>query len=187
MASENFKEFEHKYLVEEGFDEEAFFARLRSLGNPVEKHLDVRDTYYTLPEKPAYIFRHRHDEEIQQFTVKSFGGDTRERMEVNLNLLNPGSQKQAVARFLEVFGEVNVFEINKRVDIFDFPDCEIVHYRAYSKGRTVRCVEFEAVGVGTLEQAEAVIFRYAHETGFAGQIRCRESLFELLSTETTIP
>jgi len=179
-AKADFKEFEVKYLLDNHFDAEHFFTTLRALGSPVEKHLDVTDTYFTFAERPDFIYRHRHDAEIQQLTVKSYGGDTRNRVEVNLALENPASQKEAIRTFLRSFGEPGEFGIHKRVDIFDFPDCEIVHYLARSGSRTARCVEFEAVGVDTWEQAQAVIECYARATGFDRKARCEIALFDLL-------
>lgn len=175
-----FKEFEVKYLLDDKFDAEGFFSTLRSLGSPVEKHLDVTDTYFILEKKPGFIYRHRHDEEIQQLTVKSYGGDTRNRVEVNLALENPDSQKDAVSTFLRSFGEPEEFTIFKRVDIFDFPDCEIVHYVARTSDKSVRCVEFEAVGVDSWEEAKSVIDHYASKTGFIDIERCEIALFDLL-------
>lgn len=182
----SFKEFEKKYLVSEQFDAEQFFSTLRGLGAPIEKHLVVTDTYYKLAGKETHIFRHRHDEEIQQFTVKSYGGDTRDRLEINLNLKNDGSQKAAISAFLEVLGEVESFGIQKTVDIFDFPDCEIVHYVAEANERHVRCVEFEAVGTKSWEEAAKIIEKYAKWTGFAETPRCEHSLFDLLSSEVLL-
>jgi len=176
-----FKEFEVKYLLDDSFDTQHFFDTLLALGQPVEKHLDVVDTYYQFADRPGYIYRHRHDEEIQQFTVKSYGGDTRERVEVNLSLTNDASQADAIATFLSSFGKPEAFGICKRVDIFDFPDCEVVHYVAEAGGRRVRCVEFEAVGVDTWQQASQVIERYAKATGFDRRQRCEIALFDLLS------
>lgn len=180
-----FKEFEVKYLLDETFDAESFFNTLRALGSPIEKHLDVTDTYFTMADRPDFIYRHRHDEEIQQLTVKSYGGDTRNRVEVNLALENPESQKDAILTFLRSFGEPREYGIFKRVDIFDFPDCEIVHYRASSGDKTARCVEFEAVGVDTWEEARAVIERYAAATGFQRRERCEIALFDLLHGDRT--
>ena len=178
-----FKEFEVKYLLDDSFDAEQFFITLRNLGSPIEKHLDVTDTYFTFAGRPDFIYRHRHDEEIQQLTVKSYGGDTRNRVEVNLALKNPASQKDAILTFLRSFGEPQEFGIAKRVDIFDFPDCEIVHYLARSGDKTARCVEFEAVGVDTWEEAQSVIERYAEATGFQKRERCEIALFDLLHGE----
>lgn len=176
----SFKEFEHKFLVDENFDKDSFFKKLKSLGKPIEKHLVVTDTYLALAGKESFIFRHRHDEEIQQFTVKSYGGDTRDRLEINLELLNDTSQKDAVVAFLQTIGEVTSHGILKIVDIFDFPDCEIVHYKAEAGGKTVYCVEFEAVGVETYEEAAKIIGRYASATGFGHLERCEISLFDML-------
>jgi hypothetical protein len=180
-SNSEFKEFEVKYLLDDTFDAEAFFADLRSQHGVVEKHVDVTDTYYRFETMPDLICRHRHDVEIQQLTVKSYGGDTRDRMEVNLQLDNSASQKRTVEAFLGSFGQPVAFEIRKKVDIFDFPDCEIVHYIAQANDKRVRCVEFEAVGAADWSSAWEIIKRYAGASGFLNKTRCEISLFDLLS------
>lgn len=180
-ATTAFREYEVKYLLEDHDDISAFFDYLRSLEGVLEKHVDVTDTYYRFAHLPERIYRHRHDHEIQQLTVKSYGGDTRDRLEINLALENTGSQQHAMEAFLKSFGDPIAFGINKKVDIFDFPDCEIVHYIAQADGKRVRCVEFEAVGVPNWDAAQAVIARYAGPTGFLDRRRCEISLFDLLS------
>lgn len=179
-----FKEYEVKYLLDDSFDTKQFFDTLLSLGSPVEKHLEVTDTYYKFESRPGYIYRHRHDIEIQQLTVKSYGGDTRDRVEVNLSLNNNSSQKEAIETFLSSFGKPEAFGIRKTVDIYDFPDCEIVHYVAEANGRRVRCVEFEAVGVGTWEEAAKIIQSYAKATGFDSRERCEIALYDLLNSKS---
>lgn len=176
----NFSEFEVKFLVGEDFDAEAFFARVRGLGSPVEKHLDVTDTYYVPGGRDDVLFRHRHDREIQHLTVKSRKGDIRQRTEINLHLTNDRSQKEAVDAFLSAVLPADAFEIRKVVDIFDFPDCEIVHYRASGNGRSVRCVEFEAVGADNWAEAARIIDRYVEATDFGNAERSEKSLFELI-------
>lgn len=178
--SKNFKEFEHKYLLETGADTDSIFADLRKAGDGKEKQLVVTDIYYRDSSLPGYIYRHRKDEEIQQLTVKSYGGDTRERTEVNLHLKNDRDQFDAVEAFLKTLGEFERFEIHKKIRVIDFQDCECVYYEASSGTKIVHCFEFEALGTNNLEDAMEIIAKYESAAGFDPAQRCELSLFDLL-------
>jgi len=175
----NFKEFEHKYLLDEHFDPDSVFDRLRAIGTGKEKQLSVTDVYYQNRELPGFIFRHRKDDEIQQLTVKSYGGDTRERTEVNLHLRNDQAQFDGVEAFLGAIGKFQKFNIRKEIKVLDFPDCECVYYKA-SSNESVFCMEFEAIGTDDLDQAMAIIARYETIAGFGSMQRCDISLFDIL-------
>jgi hypothetical protein len=183
MTDSEFKEFEHKYLVDESADIAAIFEKLRVLGDGKEKSLEVTDTYYFSSKNPGFVYRHRKDSEIQQLTVKSYGGDTRDRTEINLHLKNDESQADAVGAFMQTLGNYRNFDIRKRIQVIDFPDCECVYYKATSGNKTVYCFEFEALGAKTLEQALFTINRYESVAGFNPSDRCEISLFELLKHE----
>lgn len=176
----NFKEFEHKYLLDEDFDPAPVFERLRALGTGEEKQLSVTDVYYQSNVLPGFIFRHRKDEEIQQLTVKSYGGDTRERTEVNLHLKNDFAQFDGVEAFLSTIGTFQKFNIRKEIIVIDFPDCECVYYKASSNNKIVFCMEFEAIGTDNLDGAMAIIERYEAIAGFESSQRCHISLFDIL-------
>ena len=64
-----------------------------------------------------------------------------------------------------------------------FPDCEVVHYRASADARSVRCVEFEALGGSSLADAVAILEHYERATGFHDRVRSRLSLPQLLLPE----
>ena len=71
-------------------------------------------------------------------------------------------------------------ELQKSLEVWYFADCEVVYYTATSDGRTVRCVEFEAVRQVSVTDALAVIARYEQATGFDAATRSRQSLVGLL-------
>lgn len=182
MSSEaKFKEFEHKYLLTGTESVESIFEALRSVSGGKEKSLDVTDTYFYQGDSPKFVYRHRRDREIQQLSVKSLSKDARERTEINLHFLNEEDQFEAVVRFMETLGEFRKLSIRKSIQVIDFPDCECVYYEASNGTKTVRCFEFEALGAENLEQALEIISNYETLAGFSPDIRCHQSLFELLS------
>ena len=180
MSDSTFKEFEHKYLVDETTNIALIFEKLRGLGGGKEKSLEVVDGYYFSALNPEFVYRHRKDREIQQLTVKSYGGDTRDRTEINLQLLNDESQADAVRFFMQTLGDYQYVEIHKSIQVIDFPDCECVYYKATSNDKTVHCFEFEALGANSLDEALRTISRYESVAGFNQENRCEVSLFELL-------
>ncbi|HAC16803.1 MAG TPA: hypothetical protein DCE78_12795 [Bacteroidetes bacterium] len=183
MSVSTFKEFEHKYLVDETVDILSIFEKLRAIGSGKEKSLEVIDSYYFSSSNPGFVYRHRKDREIQQLTVKSYGGDTRDRTEINLHLKNDDSQADAVNAFMKTLGDYQHFDIRKNIQVIDFPDCECVYYQASSGDKTVHCFEFEALGSKSLEDALVTINRYESVAGFHPSNRCEISLFELLKHE----
>lgn len=174
-----FREVEHKFLVDERFDVEGFAAAVDQLAPSYKKSLRVLDNYAQLEGHPHLIFRHRFDREIQQLTVKDYGRDNESRLEINLDLTRT-AQGDAVLAFLGLFGRPTTHEIVKTLRVFEFPDCEIVYYEASHKDRLVRCVEFEAVSQASEAEAIDVIRRYEAKLGFDMAKRCKVNLFDLL-------
>lgn len=176
-----FTEIEHKFLVGNSFAKEAFFAQIKQLRPDRSSEITVQDTYYLLKDNPSWVYRHRLDEEIQQLSVKSRGGDAEHRAEIDLNLgLGFGDQSKAVERFLKSIGVVWQGVIKKHVWAFYFSDCEIVYYEASSACDHVCCVEFEARNCRSVEQSLQVIDSYESRLGFEKTARCKASLFDLL-------
>jgi len=68
----------------------------------------------------------------------------------------------------------------KDLEVWHFPDCEVVHYVATTDNRQVHCVEFEATTRTTLEEALSVVARYEQATGFATAVRTPASLVDLV-------
>ena len=179
----HFKEIEHKFLVKNGagFDLATFRQQLQRLQPHRTVVQQVRDRYYILNKDRGFIYRHRYDQELQHLTVKSIGGDAEERLEVNLHLgQHQGDQRDAVERFLAVRGIAWAGTIHKAIEVFYFPDCEIVYYAAQGGGKNVQCVEFESTQAETLEEARATLRRYECATGFGDTVRETQSLAELL-------
>jgi hypothetical protein len=182
MSDPRFKEYEHKYLLNGNESIDSIFESLRSVDGGTEKSLDVTDTYLFDKNKPEFVYRHRKDREIQQLTVKSFGGDARERTEINLKLLNESTQIEAVLSFMQTIGDFSTTCIHKSIRVIDFPDCECVYYRASNGTKTVHCFEFEALGAQNLDDAIGIISKYESLAGFLPDSRCHQSLFELLGS-----
>ena len=83
-----FIEIEHKFIVPDGFDDARLRQALAELGPTRTNRIRVRDRYYLTAHGLAqgFVLRHRFDEELQQLTLKSLGGDIEVREEVNLEL-----------------------------------------------------------------------------------------------------
>lgn len=181
MAAMRFQEIEHKFLVGEGFDLEAFRATVRGLGPTRTTALPVRDVYYLSDRHPGYVFRHRYDRELQHLSVKSLERDPQVRLEVNLDLgQHLGDQQPAVEAFLGALEVAWRGEVHKEIEVFTFPDCEIVYYSASSGSRVVRCVELEALEKTSVDAALEVLRRYERLTGFEHRERTRKAVVELL-------
>jgi len=179
-----FLEIEHKYVVGEDFNIEAFRASLNAM-NPV-RHvaLRVRDRYFITEAGRArgFVLRHRFDRELHELTLKSVAADAEVRDEINLKLA-PGDQQARVDAFVAAQGLLWQGALWKDLEVWHFPDCEAVFYVASAEGRTVRCVEFEATVKPTREHALAIVHRYERATGFDNATRTPESLLALLWPE----
>ena len=187
-ADLRFKEIEHKFVVDEAFDLERLRAALAALGPLRRSSIRVRDCYYLTASgrDRRFILRHRYDDELHQLTVKAIGDDTEVRLEVNLDLGHRlGDQHEQVEAFVAQFGIEWSGALQKDLDVWDFPDCEVVHYRASTGTRSVRCVEFEATHKASVADALATVHAYERATGFDSARRSRESLLQILFPEVT--
>ena len=182
-----YEEFEHKFVVTEEFLEEVSFRRKLDLLSPERiVRQDVRDVYYISRKTPGFIYRHRYDKELQQLTVKSFGGDTERRTEINLELdQGRGDQGEAVREFLGIQGIEWQGTIHKKTEVFYLKDCEIACYEARRRGKTVRCVEFEARETSIALNAKKVLRYYENLFGFDEAEREKKSLVELMFEEVS--
>ena len=143
-----------------------------------------------LPRTPGaaqgFVLRHRFDEELQQLTIKSLGADTEVRDEVNLDLGSRDShrdQEAQVESFVARLGLVWSGTILKDVEVWYYPECEIVRYEATTDSRRITCVEFEALQKDSLDGALATLDRFERATGFSGKPRAHLSLPQLLFPE----
>lgn len=178
-----FTEVEHKFVIDDAFDLPAFRRALEALGPRRHCALQVRDRYFLTGDGRArhYILRHRFDEELHQLTIKSLASDPEVRDEINLDLgHHAGDQAAHVDAFAARMGVTWSGALIKDLDVWHFPDCEVVHYVASTADRVVRCVEFEAIGQASIPQALAVIERYERATGFDHGARSHKSLVDLL-------
>jgi len=178
-----FTEIEHKFVVDDRFDLAAFGRALEALGPSRRASLQVRDRYFLTEDGRAkrYVIRHRFDDELHQLTIKSLVPDPEVRDEITLDLGRAsGDQAAAVDAFMARMAVTWSGVLLKDLDVWYFPDCEVVHYVASSGTRTVRCVEFEATVKPSVPEALAIVERYERATGFHGATRSLRPLVELL-------
>jgi hypothetical protein len=143
----------------------------------------VRDRYFLTEVGRArrFLIRHRYDRELHQLTVKTLQPDTEARVEVNLDLgHHAGDQQAQVDAFLGQLGVEWKGTLYKDLEVWDFPDCEVVYYQASTDRRSVCCVEFEATRKDSLEAALAVVEKYERATGFDSADRTRRPLIEIM-------
>ena len=156
-----FKEIEHKFIVDDQFDLRRFRHALDRLHPTRTNSVRVQDRYYLTDggQKRRFVIRHRYDIELQHLTLKAIEADTETRAEINLDLGHQaGDQHEAVDAFLDHLGVRWSGTIHKDLDVWHFPDIEVVHYHASTTARSVRCVEFEATRKPSLAGAPSFTF-----------------------------
>ena len=85
------------------------------------------------------------DAELQQLTIKSLGSDTEVRGEVNLELgLHAGDQEARVESFLGHLGLTWSGTIHKDVEVWYYPECEVVLYEAATESKKTAKAKPEA-------------------------------------------
>ncbi len=168
--------------MSEDFNIDAFDSKVKSLSPSSYKYVDVVDTYFVLESTKGHVYRHRCDKEIQQLSLKSISKDPAVRKEVNLNL-SGSSQLSSVRRFLEAGNILFEGSINKSVYVYEFPDVEIVFYKASNNNKLVCCIEIEAKNPHSIESAKAIIESYERKIGLDSKQREKSSLFDLLLAE----
>ncbi|MSO63409.1 MAG: hypothetical protein EXQ50_15210 [Acidobacteria bacterium] len=181
-----FKEIEHKYIVDEHFDLLRFRQAVEALGPIRTGTIGVEDRYFLTEGGRArrFLMRHRYDAELHHLTIKSLEADTEVRVEVNLDLGHQaGQQASQVDAFMNLLGVVWSGTLHKDLEVWYFPDCEVVYYQASTPSRSVRCVEFEARRQNSLAEALATVERFERATGFSSASRSRLSLPQILFPE----
>ena len=181
-----FTEIEHKYILDEHFDLLRFRQAVAALGPIRTSTIGVEDRYFLTEGGRArrFLMRHRYDAELHHLTIKSLEADTEVRVEVNLDLGHrAGQQATQVDAFMNLLGVVWSGTLHKDLEVWYFPDCEVVYYQASTASRSARCVEFEARRKNSLQEALATVERFEHATGFSGACRSRLSLPQILFPE----
>ena len=181
-----FKEVEHKFVVDDQFDLPHFRDAVAKLGPTRTSTVSVLDRYFLTEAGGArrFLLRHRYDAELHHLTLKTIGSDTEVRVEVNLDLgHHAGPQSAQVDAFMEQLGVTWRGTLIKELEVWYFPDCEVVYYQASTATRAVRCVEFEATRKNSLEEMLATIDRFERATGFADAVRSQRSLPQILFPE----
>jgi hypothetical protein len=178
-----FKEIEHKFVVDDAFDLPRFRQSVAALGPIRTSTVSVRDRYFLTEGGSARrcLIRHRYDAELHHLTLKTLESDSEVRVEVNLDLgQHAGPQAPQVDAFMEQLGVIWRGTLTKELEVWYFPDCEVVYYEASTATRSVRCVEFEATRKESLEDALAIVERFECATGFAAAARSKQSLPQIL-------
>ena len=181
-----FKEIEHKYIVEERFDLRRFRHRIAALGPTRTGTIHVRDRYYLTEggKTSRFLMRHRYDAELHHLTIKTLETDPEVRVEVNLDLgHHAGDQEAQVDAFVGQLGVLWSGTLHKELEVWYFPDCEVVYYEASTASGAVRCVEFEATRKDSLAEALETVGRFERATGFQSASRSRLSLPLMLFPE----
>jgi len=177
------KEIEHKFIVSDQFDLPGFRQAVAALGPTRTSTVSVQDRYFLTEGGSArrFLMRHRFDAELHHLTIKSLEADSEVRVEVNLDLgHHAGSQAAQVDAFIDHLGVIWRGALQKELEVWYFPECEVVYYEASTPSRSVRCVEFEATRKESLPEALATLARFEQATGFEGVARIRQSLPQLL-------
>jgi hypothetical protein len=185
-ADLRFTEIEHKYVVDERFDLQRFRDALGRMTPRRITSVRVRDRYYLTEggRGRRFMIRHRYDAELHHLTLKTLETDTEVRAEINLDLgHHAGDQRAEVEAFLDRLGVEWSGTVHKDVDVWYFPDSEVVCYEASTGSRSLRCVEFEAKGAASMEAALATLQTYERATGFDDAVRSRLSLVQMLFPE----
>ena len=94
-----------------------------------------------------------------------------------------GHQEAQVDAFVGQLGVLWSGTLHKALEVWCFPDCEVVYYEASTASRAVRCVEFEATRKDSLSEALATVGRFERATGFQATSRSRLSLPQILFPE----
>jgi adenylate cyclase class IV len=178
-----FKEIEHKFIVDEQFDLPRFRQAVAALGPTRTSTVSVEDRYFLTEGGGArrFLIRHRYDAELHHLTIKALEFDPEVRVEVNLDLgHHAGRQAAEVDAFMDRLGVTWRGALHKQLEVWYFPDCEVVYYEASTPSRTVRCVEFEARRKDSIEEALATVERFERATGLADASRSRLSLPQIL-------
>lgn len=181
MATLRFKEIEHKFVVASTFDLPTFRRQMEAMSPIRHELLRVRDRYFITQGGRArgFILRHRHDRELHELTLKTVVGDAQVRDEINL-ALRPTDQDAVVDAYVEAQGLEWSGTLWKDLEVWQFDDCEVVHYVATAGAHQVHCVEFEATSKTSLQHALDVMSRYEKATGFTDMTRTPLSLVDLM-------
>ncbi|MCW8399538.1 hypothetical protein OQJ26_12120 [Legionella sp. PATHC038] len=177
-----FVEVEHKFC----FDNKQSFKKAESailrLYPLRDYKVDVAERYFIIDGLNNFIIRHKVDEEKQSLTLKSFtpGKDSQTRLEVEISLAQEqGDQLQTVEKFLTVFNSYKEYKLMKHLQVFLFPEAEVVLYQAITQDRELYALEIESVKESKY-QALKHIKQFELQLGLDVRKREKRCLFELL-------
>ena len=179
-----FTEIEHKFVVDEHFDLARFRGRWR-LSSPTGTERDRRPRSL-LPDRGRPRAPRPVQASLRCRAASADGeGDSRRtprfaRRSISTSGTTRGNQDAQVDAFMDQLGVIWRGTLQKELEVWYFPDCEVVYYVASTATRSVRCVEFEATLKDSLDDALATVDRFERATGFESASRSRLSLPQLL-------
>ncbi len=152
-------EYEKKYQLHD-HQVQVFVDRILSLGPIKTYKTSSRDCYY-YPKNLSHVLRYRYGEGKSEFTFKQNVEDSFSlRKELNIDLKDC-DQKADIEGFITQLSYLVGPEIQKKIEVFDFPDSELCIYEAVSKAKKLVCLEIEAKNVADLTSARSVVQSYA--------------------------
>ncbi|MGQ3890459.1 hypothetical protein [Legionella sp. CNM-4043-24] len=186
-----FVELEHKFCFDTAADLNALRTSIEACQPETSYSIEVNERYFLVQGLNDFIIRHKVDGEKQSLTLKSFalGADSEQRLEIDIPLSQEsGDQLDAIERFLSAFGDFNEYKLTKELEVFTFPEAEIILYRAFSSDREVFVLEVESKKENR-DSALCHIKNFETQLELLTKQREKRCLFELLftSNETVAP
>ena len=165
-----FKEIEHKYIVDERFDLQRFRDVVATLRPARTFSIRVRDRYYPDRGRPCPAFR--DPAPLRRRAAPADREDARAptprsaSRSISISDITPATSRRRSTRFSASWASSGSGTLHKDLEVWDFPDCEVVHYQASTDRRSVRCVEFEATRKDSLDGGACDVEKYERATGF---------------------
>ncbi|MFJ1267114.1 hypothetical protein ACD661_00925 [Legionella lytica] len=177
-----FVEVEHKFCFDDRQSFQETEAAIMQLYPLQDYKVEVAERYFLVDGLKNFIVRHKVDKDKQSLTLKSFypGQDTEARIEIDIPLAQEkGDQLQAVERFLCAFNQYKEYKLMKYLQVFLFPEAEVILYQAVSQDRELFALEIESVKKSKT-QALKHIKQFEQQLGLDARQREKRCLFELL-------
>jgi adenylate cyclase class IV len=170
------REIERKYAITE-----YEFLRLADtlsfkLDPVIEMATEGSDTFFL--GKNSYIYRYRNSADgFNEMTVKSYGGDTLNRMEVNLPMGKPSMTD--LIQFFSTLGLQYAGSVDKEAVIYKLPKGDVSLYKATTGASTKYFLEIEAHSNNEKEALEFINY-YETEIGLEAASRQNFNLYDLM-------
>lgn len=172
----NNREIERKYAL----TEYEFFRLADTLSFKLEPLIEISvrgsDTFFL--GKNSYIYRYRNSADgFNEMTVKSYGGDTLNRLEINLPMGRPSITD--LIQFLSTLGLQYAGSVDKESIIYKLAKGDVSLYKATTGAATKYFLEIEA-HTSNEEEALEFINYYETEIGIEAASRQNFNLYDLM-------